>query len=558
VQEGTIKLSKNESIKESSEGLAGTIAEVYSGEASHFDDPDMQLLKFHGTYQQDDRDLRAERRKAKLDKAWSFMVRAKIPGGLLTAEQFLSMIEIGRGLANDSVRITSRQGIQFHGVGKENLKGVMRAIHEARLTTLGACGDLNRNTMCCPVADLDWRRGLGMGELCNQIADHFTPRATAYWEIWCDGEKWGEKLTRQTEEPIYGKAYLPRKFKMAVCLPEDNCVDVYTQDLGAEAVHEDGRLLAYDLIVGGGMGFTHGQEKTFPRLGSRLLRVPPADALAVIETIFKVQRDHGNRSDRKLARMKYLIETRGEDWFKQEIFSRIGKEYPDAGPMPEYKVGDHLGWNEGPEDKLFVGIHVANGRLADGESGALLTGMREVVERFRPEVRLTARQNVVLAGIDPADQAEVQRMLDANGLSTNGEPPNLRRLAMACVALPTCHLALAEAERQMPTLLDQLEDLGVAAEPVELRMTGCPNSCVRSPMSEIGLVGRGPGKYAVYLGGNQEGTRLAFSFKERVDESELGGMISRLIQAWRRETGRGVSFGDWARAKGGETLAELI
>ncbi|HOR28544.1 MAG TPA: NADPH-dependent assimilatory sulfite reductase hemoprotein subunit [Candidatus Sumerlaeota bacterium] len=550
-------LSKVEFIKENSDGLRGTIEEVLNSDASHFEENDLQLLKFHGSYQQDDRDLRAERRKAKLDKAWIFMVRAKIPGGRVTAEQFLDMLDLGCKVGNGSIRITSRQGIQFHGVGKENLRYTIRRINQTALSTLGACGDVNRNVMCCGLVDQDWRRSLGMEQLCLQVADHFTPHATGYWEIWCDGERFGQKVEHTTHEPIYGARYMPRKFKIAVTVPEDNCVDVYTNDLGVEVVHHNGRVMAYDLIVGGGMGFAHGNEATYPRLGTRMVRVTPAELLEALETVLKIQRDYGDRSDRKHARLKYVVEQRGAEWFRDEMRRRTGRNYPEAGPLPPYKVLDHLGWEQRFDGRWNVGIHIDDGRVRDRDGAPLMTGLRRIVERFRPQVRMTPRQDVVLVGIDEKDRPEIQRLLDEHGLETDAGLKRMRRLSMACVALPTCGLALAESERYMPSLLRQLDALGVGDEPVEIRMTGCPNSCVRSPLAEIGVVGRGPGKYALYLGGNQEGTRLAFPFLERVDDTQLAQVIFRLIDAWRRETGRAASFGDWSTQKGCQALEPI-
>ena len=556
--DGQAKPSKVEEIKDASNGLAGRIEEVYNSDATHFDEAEYQLLKFHGSYQQDNRDSRVERRRAKLDKEWMFMVRARIPGGRMTAPQYLAFDEIAEVCANGTLRLTSRQSIQYHGVGKENLKNLIRRANDARLSTISACGDVNRNTMCCPVSDLDWRTGLGLEKLCDQIADHFTPHSTAYWEIWCDGEKWGEPITPTREEPIYGKHYLPRKFKMAVIVPEDNCVDAYTQDITAEAVHDGKNLLAWDLIVGGGMGFSHSAETTKPLLGQRLLRVPPEQVIAVIETIVKIQRDHGDRTDRKHARMKYLMDERGPDWFRAQIFERMGCEFPPAGPMPEYKVQDHIGWNEAHDGSLFLGVHIPGGRIKDFEGGQWRTGLRAIVERFQPGIRLTAKQDIVLTDIKPEDRNAVQAMVDAHGLKTDVGVPMLQRLSMACVALPTCGLALAESERYMPTLLEELNARGLGDAPVEIRMTGCPNSCVRSPMAEIGIVGRGPRKYAVYLGGDQGGTRLAYLFEETVPDENLPPMIETLINAWRRETNQGVSFGAWSVAQGREALQALV
>jgi sulfite reductase beta subunit-like hemoprotein len=555
---GEQKISKVEEFKIASQGLAGTIKETIEGSASHFEEADLQLLKFHGSYQQDDRDLRSEMRKQGLDKAWMFMARAKIPGGRVSPDQYLALDQLCDACGNGTMRITSRQGLQFHGVHKENFKNLIKSVNDTRLTTLGGCGDVNRNAMCCPVSDLDERANLGLEKLCQALADHFTPRTTTYWEIWCDGEKWGQPVDHNIEEPIYGPTYLPRKFKMAVAVPEDNCIDLYTHDVGVETVHDGGTLLAWDLIIGGGMGFTHGQTQTFPRLGDRFVRIQPSEAVAVIEEIVKIQRDFGGRADRKHARLKYLLEDRGLEWFRAELFRRLGRELPPAGPMPQYHMHDHLGWHTAPDGSLFLGLHLLSGRIADTDAARTRSGIRELVRRFNVQVRLTPKQDLVLVGFKPSDQATIEQIIADYGLRTDRNLPTLRRLATACVALPTCGLALAESERYIPTLLGELEKLGVADAPVEIRMTGCPNSCVRSPMAEIGIIGRGPSRYAVYLGGSQGGTRLAFLFNEKIDEAELPGFLAALINLWRTETGQGVAFGDWAFNQGADTITRQL
>jgi sulfite reductase beta subunit-like hemoprotein len=552
------ELSKVEQFKMESQGLAGTIAEGLSAPATHYEESDFQLLKFHGSYQQDDRDLRVERKRAKLDKAWMFMVRCKIPGGRIAREQYLALDEIADRWANGSLRVTSRQGIQFHGVGKDNLKRLVRAINDARLTTLGACGDVNRNVMCCGAADLDGRAGLGMTDLCARLAEHFAPHSTAYWEIWCDGEKWGERIVPTREEPIYGNAYLPRKFKMAVAAPEDNCVDLYSQDIGIEVVHDKGTLRAYDLLVGGGMGFTHGNEATYPRLATRLARVRPDEALEVIETIVKIQRDHGGRADRKHARLKYLLDDRGTDWLKEELFRRLGRALPEAGPAPAYEVHDHLGWGEAPDGSLYVGIHIDNGRIADWNGLSVRTGLRELVRRYARGVRTTPKQDVVLMGLRREDRPAIEAVMGEFGLNTDTEISTLRRWAIACPALPTCGLALAESERYIPKLLAELEARGWGDAAVDIRMTGCPNSCVRTTMAEIGITGRGPGKYSLHVGGSRQGTRLGFQLQEKVDEANLVAVLQGLLEAWDRHTSRRESFGDWCARLGAAALGQIV
>lgn len=554
-QESNNKPSQTEEIKAASNGLAGAIAETLASGATHLNEDDNILLKFHGSYQGDDRDQRSERKKQGLDRAFEFMIRLKLPGGRLTPAQYLALDELAE-LSAGALRLTSRQSVQFHHVQIEHLKEAIRRINDQRLTTLGACGDVNRNVMCCPVSDLDWRAGFGMQDLAGRLAAEFTPHSTAYWEIWCDGERWGEKVTPDREEPFYGKTYLPRKFKIGVGNPEDNCIDMLTQDLAFEAVHDGSRLLAWDVLVGGGMGFTSGTVTTFPRLASRMARIAPEDAIEVARAVVALQRDNGDRSNRKHARLKYLVEERGVEWVRAEVERRLGKPLADPGPAPQYQVDDHLGWREANDGTLCVGVFIPNGRIIDREGATHRTGLREIVRRFEPRIRVTPKADIVFAGIRPEDRAELDAMLQSHGLQTDQGLTPLRRVATACVALPTCNLALAEAERQIPILLEQLEAMGLGDAPVEIRMSGCANSCVRTTGGEIGLVGRAPGKYAMYLGGSQLGTRLAYLFEASVDKDQLAPRIARLIGLWREQAnGSGVSFGDWAAAKGKDALA---
>lgn len=548
------KPSKVEEQKLESRGLEGNIPEFLSGDATHMDDYGYQILKHHGSYQQDNRDTRAERRREKLDKDWIFMVRAKIPGGRMTAAQYLGMDEIARKYTYGSLRITTRQGIQFHGIGRDNLKSLISAINRTGLSTLGACGDVNRNSMTCPVCDLDERSDLGMEALVAHLAEHFAPRSSAYWEIWCDGERLGRKVEPGREEPIYGKVYLPRKFKIAIATAEDNCVDLYTNDLGIEVVHEGGAVKAYDLVVGGGLGFKMSKQETYPKLGTRIARCGPDEIVRAAEAVVTIQRDFGDRSNRDHARLKYTIEDMGVEAFRKELSARVGRELPPAGPMPKYEVHDHLGWHRMRDGRWYLGVRVQNGRVHDDGDARVQSGLRAIVERFAPEVRNTAQQNLVLVGFGESDKAEVGRMCAESGIEAVENLSPLRRRSMACPALPTCGLALAESERAIPTILKQLEDLGSGGHMIEFRMTGCPNSCARTPTAELGIVGRGPGKYAIYAGGSPQGTRLAEQIEEKVEFEELPQVLHRLIQAWRVEMNPEESFGDWAQRAGVERL----
>lgn len=551
------KLSKVEEQKKDSHGLAGNILEFLESDASHMDNYGYQILKHHGSYQQDNRDVRIERKRAKLDKDWIFMVRAKIPGGRMTAAQYLGMDEIATQHTYGSLRITTRQGIQLHGVGRDHLKDTIAAINRIELTTLGACGDVNRNTMTCPVCDLDDRVGLGMDTLASHIAEHFAPRSSAYWEIWCDGKRLGNPVPENREEPIYGEAYLPRKFKIAVATPEDNCVDLYTNDIGIEVVHENGEVKAYDLIVGGGLGFKMSKAETYPKLGTRIARCAPDEIMDVVEAIVTIQRDFGDRSNRDHARLKYTLEDMGVEGFQAELYKRVGRELPAAGPMPEYQVPDHLGWRQTKDGGWYLGVRVQNGRIQDTDEVRLKSGLRALVERFEPEVRNTPQQNVVLVGFQEEDKAEAEKICEEHGIAPPESMSALRRRAMACPALPTCGLALAESERAIPTILEKLEELGSGGRQIEFRMTGCPNSCARTPTAELGVVGRGPGKYAIYAGGSPQGVRMADQIEEKVEFDEVPGLLHRLIQAWEGEARNGESFGDWSHKAGVERLQEI-
>lgn len=551
------KLSKVEEQKEESRGLEGNIPEFLAGDATHMDDYGYQILKHHGSYQQDNRDTRAERRREKLDKDWIFMVRAKIPGGRMTAAQYLGMDEIARKHTYGALRITTRQGIQFHGIGRGNLRSVISAINGTGLSTLGACGDVNRNSMTCPVCDLDERAGLGMEQLVAHLAEHFAPRSSAYWEIWCDGERLGRKVEVTREEPIYKKVYLPRKFKIAIAAPEDNCVDLYTNDLGIEVVHEGGAVKAYDLIVGGGLGFKMSKEETYPKLGVRIARCAPDEILEVVEAIVTIQRDFGDRSNRDHARLKYTLEDMGIGGFQAELYRRVGRELPQAGPMPVYGVHDHLGWHRMRDGRWYLGVRVQNGRVTDEGEVRVQSGLRAIVERFRPDLRNTPHQNIVLVGLEESDKAEVERLCAEYRIAAVEQLSPLRRRSMACPALPTCGLALAESERAIPTILQRLEELGSGGHMIEFRMTGCPNSCARTPTAELGVVGRGPGKYAIYTGGSPQGTRLAEQVEEKVEFEALPEALHRLIQAWRGGMEGDESFGDWSHRVGAERLRAI-
>ena len=548
--ESSKPLAHVEHLKQISDGLGGFLLdELADLSTDHISEDAYQLLKFHGSYQQDDRDSRRERKQQGLGRAWSFMVRTKFPGGRLTAEQYLLADELASAYANNTLRITTRQDFQFHGVGKANMKPLIKALNERWVTTYGGCGDVARNFMACPVADLLPGHTYDYQALARQISDRFMPESTAYYEFWLDGEKVLVDGTRvqvqpKRDEAFYGPTYMPRKHKMAIGLPHDNCVDIFTHDLALEAVlAADGALRGFNLLAGGGLGSTHGKAETFPRLADRVGFLAPADAMRAIEAASAIYRDEGDRTNRRHARLKYVLEERGVQWFRDELAARLGAPLAPPADVPQYQAHDHLGWQRQADGRWLVGVWVENGRIKD----QLKAGLRAVIEKARPEIRLTAQQNLILANIEPAQKARVDAMLSAYGLLIGCDPLSaLRRYAMACPAMPTCGLAVAESERYLPDLIGELEQRGYGGERVWIRMSGCPNACSRPPTAEIGIVGRSLNLYNVYVGGSFAGTRLARLYRENVRANVLADVLAEALDQWRRERAPDEQFGDWA------------
>ncbi len=553
-------LSKVEQIKVKNDGLGGLLfEEILDATTDHISEDAYQLLKFHGSYQQDDRDLRKERKKQGLDRAWQFMVRTKTPGGRLTAEQYVLADELATRYANNTLRITTRQAFQFHGVGKANLKPLIRALNGRWITTYGSCGDVARNTLTCPVADLLPGNTFDYQALARKVSDRFLPESTAYYELWLDGEKVladGNvvKVERNRHESFYGPNYLPRKHKIGIGLPHDNCIDLFTHDLALEAViASDGILGGFNLVAGGGLGSTHGKAETFPRLGDRIGFLPPDRALAVLEAATAIYRDYGDRTNRRHARLKYVLEDRGVAWFQQELGRRLGEPLAPPAAVPRYGVTDHLGWQQQADGRWLVGIWIENGRIKDTPHDQSKRGLRAIIEEFQPEIRLTAHQNIVLANITAKDKPRVESLLAYYQLATSdgqatgrGTLSRLRRYAMACPAMPTCGLAVAESERFLPDVISALEQRGYGNDRVWIRMSGCPNACSRPPTAEIGIIGRSSGLYNVYVGGSFEGTRLAQLYREHVRADVLVDLLANVLDRWKRERAEGESFGDWA------------
>lgn len=560
------KLSKLEHLKEESRQLRGSIAEELLNDEPQFSGDAAQMLKHHGSYLQDDRDVRKQKKEdgTKKDKAYSCMVRTRIPGGRVTAEQFLAELDLCDRLGNGTVRITSRQGFQLHGVLKSDIKETIRAINETKLTTFAACGDVNRNVMCCPAPFRHNKVHDQMQELSQEIADHFKPKTTAYFDIWLtdeDGEKTNASEFAAVEEPIYGDRYLPRKFKMAIAEPSDNCVDVYTQDLGLLAVVEDDEIIGYNLLVGGGMGRTPSVKTTFARTGDRLTFVTPDQVIPVAEAIVKVQRDYGNREDRKHARMKYLLRDWGLEKFKAKVEEYYGRALPEPHPSDVTGVEDHIGWHEQGDGKLFLGINVENGRLKDEGDLQLKAGLRAVLTKYGMDTRLTALQSVILCDIAPENRSDIDSILKDHGIKSADELSLIRRYSIACPAYPTCGLSITESERALPGIIDQLEvelaKHALSAEKVAVHMTGCPNGCARPYTPDIGLVGKAIGKYTVFLGGNPEGTRVGFVFQDMVPGDEIATTLSPLFAAWKADRSESESFGDYCARVGQEALETL-
>ncbi|NDC53227.1 MAG: NADPH-dependent assimilatory sulfite reductase hemoprotein subunit [Planctomycetia bacterium] len=562
------KPSAVEVAKAASDYLRGDIAKELVDRAPGFGKPSIHLLKNFGTYQQDDRETRKAVDGKKSERQISFMIRTCVPGGKLSAEQLLAAIDMGDELGNGTIRLTTRQSIQHHGVVKGDLKDFMQKVHANHLTTLAACGDVERNIMCCPAPLHGNPIRDEMQATLDELAKHLAPRTRAYYEIWLTDPDTGEKTLAGgnakdavvepagvvEHEPIYGRTYLPRKFKTAFALPEDNCTDVYANDLGFIVVHEHGTILGYNVLAGGGMGVTPSAAKTFPALAKRLGFVPPEDVLAIAEAIVKVQRDYGNRSDRKVARLKYTIHTMGLENFRKKVEEYFGKPLAPCHPADVHGFDDHIGWHEQGDGKFFYGFNVENGRVHDTGDFKLKTALRRILREIKSGVRITAHQSLLFTDLSITDRERIAKILHDHGVKTSEEISTLRRWSMACVALPTCSLAVAESERVLPGLIDSLEPevakLGLANDAFTLRMTGCPNACARPYNSDIGIVGRTLGKYTIFLGGRLLGDRLNEHYKDVVPFEELSQEITAVLACYKAERHAGETLGDFCHRKG--------
>jgi len=575
------KPSKVEAVKLASQYLKTFLADEIGNGQDRFSEDGATILKFHGSYQQDDRDLRTQLKREKKDKAYQFMIRVRIVGGKLSSKQFLACHELARTIGNGTLRITTRQEFQLHGVLKNDLAGTIRKINETLLSTLAACGDVERNVLCCPAPLRDSLRDQ-LQQDAHRWASHAAPRSESYWEIWLDGEKVetlppaGPALVRTSGddavEPLYGKAYLPRKFKTAFAFPDDNCTDVLANDLGYLAIVEDGEIRGYNVVIGGGLGTTPSAQKTFPFLAVPLCYVERDGVLEIGEAVLKVFRDFGNRSDRKRARLKYIIHDWGLPAFRAKIEEYLGHAVSDPKPVTVSDVDDHLGWREQGDGKHYLGIPVENGRIKDDGDHRLFSGLRAFFEKYDVPARLTCQQSILLADLDPAWLADINNWLEEYGIAPVERISSVRRWSMACPALPTCGLAVTEAERALPSVIDQLEkalaDLGLAQERFTVRMTGCPNGCARPYNADIGLVGRsaqmgpdgrpGPGTYTIFLGGRTVGDRLNKPFKDYVHHDQLVSELTPVFRRFKTDRQDGESFGEFCGRVGNEALGGTV
>ncbi|HKW28019.1 MAG TPA: NADPH-dependent assimilatory sulfite reductase hemoprotein subunit [Verrucomicrobiae bacterium] len=541
-----IKLTHNEDIKTAIPTVAGTIAATLADpNADHFSPDDYEFLKFHGCYQQDDRDLR------KTGKKYIMMVRSRIPGGVMTANQWRVFDDLSARYGNNTLRITTRQTIQFHGILKANLRAVIKGINESLLSTLAACGDVCRNVLATPTPAYTQAREQVLAD-CRRVASAIAPKTPAYHGIWIDGVQLNldQPANKDFADPLYGKSYLPRKFKVAFAIPPSNDIDVLTNDVGFIAIVENSRLAGYNLAVGGGMGRNHGNTATYPRLADVLGFVTPEKVVEATKAVLTIHRDFGDRADRKHARLKYVVQERGTDWTRAEIEKRAGFKLEPARPFKFTGTGDLYGWHKAADGKWFLTIFVETGRVKDVAGRRLKTALRQISEKYpHLEFRLSTNQNVILANAEESDKAALTTLLTEQGVKTENQASVLHAAAMACPALPTCGLALAESERMLPGLVDRIEKLcaeaGLAGQEIIIRSTGCPNGCARPYLAEIAFVGKSPGRYQIWLGSDVAGTRLNRIWKDVVRDEDIENELRPVLARYAKERDHGERFGDW-------------
>ena len=544
-------LAVNEIIKTESHLLRGTIAkDMADPSTGAISEENSQLTKFHGLYLQDDRDERLALKKAGKEKAFSFMLRVRLPGGKATPQQWLVLDRLAEEVASPSLRMTTRQTFQFHGVLKGNVKKLVKGMHAVLLDSIAACGDVNRNVMAPPNPERSGVLQQVYEQACawSQFA---LPKTHAYHEIWLDDEMvaGGEKES----EPMYGATYLPRKFKCGFALPPVNDVDVFSQDMGFIAIVENNKLVGYNVTVGGGLGMSHGNVDTHPRLADVLGFIAPDQVNTIGEAILTTQRDYGDRTNRKHARLKYTIEDRGVAWFKGEVEKRSGVKFGPARPFEFKTIEDPFGWHKGVDDRWYYGLHILSGRIKDTPGWAMKTALREIAEIHTGDFRLTPSQNVSIAGVTDEQKPKVEAILARHGLSDENKRSRLRLNALSCVALPTCGLALAESERILPDILEKfeaiLDEAGLRNDAISLRITGCPNGCARPYLAEIGFVGKAPNKFALYLGAKYNGTRLNRLVSPSITIDDAVTMLKPIIKRYAVEHNEGEEFGDFCERK---------
>lgn len=544
----TTQLNSNELLKLGDPTLAGTLAETLADPAAdHINEDDGQFIKFHGIYQQDDRDLR------KTGKKYMFMIRARIPAGVVPATQYLAFDKLATAHGNDTLRITSRQSIQWHGVVKSGLRALVKGLNDALVTTIAACGDVNRNVMAPPTPSRSPLSDLVIADA-RRVSDALIPQTRAYHEIWVNGQalNLSTEEKQQFEDPLYGKQYLPRKFKTAFAIPPLNDTDVYSNCLGFVAIADPAdptRLLGYNVLAGGGQGMSHGNAATYPRVADELGFVTPDQVVDVAKAVLMAYRDSGDRTNRKHARLKYVLEERGVEWFRAEVEQRAGFSLQPTRPVELNRQGDLFGWHKQSDGRWFLGLYVETGRIRDDGKRRLKTALRQIAELYHPEFRLTPTQNLLLANVADEHRYAVTALLAEHGIPIEHQARAVRLNSMACVSLPTCGLALAESERFFPKVLGQLEgaleEIGLQDEDLIVRMTGCPNGCARPYMAELGFVGRAPNKYNILLGGGGDLQRLNREYRASVKGEDLIAELKPLLVRWKDERIGHERFGDF-------------
>jgi sulfite reductase (NADPH) hemoprotein beta-component len=538
-----------ERIKVQSDYLRGSIKDgLVDPVTGSICDDDQVLIKFHGIYQQDDRDLRNDRRKSKLEPLYSFMIRARVPGGVASAKQYLVLAELAKNYSNGSLRLTTRQAFQWHGVFKRNLKQTIAGINSTLLDTVAACGDVNRNVMATSLPEMS-EIHQEIYQWAKKLSEHLLPKSNAFHEIWLDGEK-----IETTEEPIYGKTYLPRKFKTAIAIPPHNDVDVYANDLAFVAIIKQHKLVGFNVLVGGGMGSAHNDSQTYPRVADVIGFCTPDKLLAVAESVVRVQRDYGNREVRKLARLKYTIDRLGIDTFKSILSEYLGWSLDQAKSFEFTGNGDRYGWLQTENKKWHLTLYIHSGRIIDSPHSTVFSGLLEIAKIHQGEFRITGNQNLIISNIDPETKDHIQTLINKHGISFGEKETPIRLNSVACVAFPTCSLAMAEAERYLPDLISRIEGIleqyELLEQPINIRMTGCPNGCARPFLGEIGFVGKAPGKYNLYLGASFKGDRLNKLYKENINEQQILDELTPLLKDYAGQRNKGEYFGDFVIRQG--------